>query len=220
MQLIGIISPGDSVYSLMDLMKYISSKKIHKIEPSIEDSANSTISVVGDNNKITVIQVTNEVAELIKQPSNAELVQKIVTPTVMDGYTNIKFENSEGSIVDIDKESAIDIKSYYFESDEVDTELEAPQVITAWIKVYSPVYEVKHDKWQFTYDRQHHFMDITETSIAEMALKRGGALVNDAYKVELEIRQNRKTLRSIYKILRVIDFRAAQINEQQELDIN
>jgi hypothetical protein len=63
-------------------------------------------------------------------------------------------------------------------------------------------------------------MDISETDIAEKALARGGALVDDAYKILLELRQELKPggkIINYYKIKEVLDFRGATIPTQRNI---
>ena len=65
------------------------------------------------------------------------------------------------------------------------------------------------------------YIDISSTDIAENALKRGGSLVNDAYKVVLEMRKKPGAAGVLpsdytYKILEVIDFQAAKLVSQSD----
>ena len=63
-------------------------------------------------------------------------------------------------------------------------------------------------------------MDISETTIAEDALKRGGALMDDMYKVKLEIQQletSDGTISAKYKIKEVLSFSPAKMPYQPPL---
>ena len=89
---------------------------------------------------------------------------------------------------------------------------EEPDTITAWLRVYSPVYDEKADKWRFWYGDHTIYADITETNIARDAIARGGAFVNDLYKVKMEVKQRftkNGNMRLDYKIINVLDFRSA-----------
>ncbi|GJM05034.1 MAG: hypothetical protein DHS20C09_10250 [marine bacterium B5-7] len=87
-----------------------------------------------------------------------------------------------------------------------------PQIIKAWILVYSPVYDVSAPKWRFRFGSSNENTLISETTIAKDAIRRGGAMVNDAYHVELQITQktvNTGHITNNYKVLKVLDFRPA-----------
>lgn len=93
---------------------------------------------------------------------------------------------------------------------------------TAWLSVYSPVYDQTATNWRFTIGPKHHvYIDISETKIAADALARGGAMADDAYQVRLEIKtakdKNGKPLKPTYKILEVIKFIPASPARQGSL---
>ena len=84
------------------------------------------------------------------------------------------------------------------------------EITPAWLSVYSPVYDPAAPLWRLRLGKEVIYADISETSIAEEALKRGGVGVEDAYQVRLEItteldaegrRKDRK-----YKVLEVVRF--------------
>jgi hypothetical protein len=80
--------------------------------------------------------------------------------------------------------------------------------------VYAPVYDLKARKWQLKFGNAHEHMDISETDIAAMPMKRGGAMIDDAFCVELELTQELKQSVPIinhYKIKRVLDFKPARL---------
>lgn len=52
------------------------------------------------------------------------------------------------------------------------------------------MYDVKVQSWRFLYGDHPIYADISETTIAEDAITRGGALVNDLYKVKMEVTQH------------------------------
>ena len=62
-------------------------------------------------------------------------------------------------------------------------------------------------------------LDIRDTDIASAAMKRGGAMMDDAYFVELEISQEHKAtsgIKNIYKIKKVLDFKPARLPFQND----
>lgn len=78
------------------------------------------------------------------------------------------------------------------------------------MSVYSPVYDASADKWRFKLGKEVIYADISETSIARDAISRGGALVEEAYQVRLEITtevdNHGKKKEPTYKILEVMRF--------------
>lgn len=93
-----------------------------------------------------------------------------------------------------------------------DKALDDPQPIIAHLRVYSPVYDSKAEKWRFSYGGQPIYVDISETTIAQDAIARGGALINDLYKVRMTVTEYRTPTgqeRHEYKILEVLDFTPA-----------
>lgn len=60
-------------------------------------------------------------------------------------------------------------------------------VTSAWVSVYTPVYDVAAPLWRFRLGKEVIYADISETKIAADALARGGALAEDANQVKLEI---------------------------------
>ena len=86
--------------------------------------------------------------------------------------------------------------------------------------MHSPVYEKDAKNWRFEYGDKYETMDISETDIAEKAIERGGALVNDTYKVTLQITQTRTPsgrFNNRYKIKNVIEFRPSSLMHQTNL---
>ena len=84
-----------------------------------------------------------------------------------------------------------------------------PQVVTAHLRVYSPVFDANAEKWRFSYGDQRIYADISETSIAEDALARGGAFTYDIYKVRMSITEYltpNGNFRNEYKILEVLEY--------------
>jgi hypothetical protein len=90
----------------------------------------------------------------------------------------------------------------------VEPEPEAEPIITT-MRVYGPVYDPKAEKWRFELNGKPEYVDISATSIASDAIARGGALVNDAYRVELQVTQHVTEggkVASDFKVIRVLDF--------------
>jgi hypothetical protein len=93
---------------------------------------------------------------------------------------------------------------------------QAPEVelTPAWLSVYSPVFDTKAPMWRFRLGKDVIYADITATNIAEQAIARGSAGVEDAYQVKLEITTefdaNGERKEPSYKIVEVIRFVEAE----------
>lgn len=213
---LGLVGSG---WGLFRLLKYLNGRQVtEKTIQKVDGKDVIQIKVDGDNN---VINVDPKAMELLEDSRNVKSAQKVVKPLTKEGYDSIEFEDQSGKIEKIDRRVAESILKYDADLPPVNLPLdEPPDVVTAWIQVYSPVYEHSADTWRFFYGEGHAYMDISETDIAERALERGGALVNDNYKVRLEITQSvtdAGRFKNHYKILEVLDFKPAQIQAQQTL---
>lgn len=94
--------------------------------------------------------------------------------------------------------------------DDVGRETLGSQTVRAWLRVYSPVYDLKAPKWRFWYGQDHHYMDVTQSNIARVVLDHGGALTNDLFNVNLEINQtinHKGEVVNEYKVGEVLEFR-------------
>ena len=68
------------------------------------------------------------------------------------------------------------------------------QSITANLRVYAPVYDLSASNWRLWLDESHHYMDVSESNIAQVALEHGGVLIDDIIRAKIEI-PKRKTQR-------------------------
>ncbi len=87
------------------------------------------------------------------------------------------------------------------------------EAVVAWLRVYSPVFDEKAPKWRFLYEEKPIFADITETTIARDAMRRGGAFTNDLYKVRMTVKTHLTPTgqeNHEYKIIEVLSFSPAQ----------
>src|SRR5206468_4136245 len=82
----------------------------------------------------------------------------------------------------IDQKTAKALHDVHADSDETE-----PQIFTAHIVTYGPILDAKAKKWKFKLGNKSENIDITETNIAQEALRRGGINVGDTYKVRLEM---------------------------------
>lgn len=204
---------GGPVLGLFGLMKFLSNKEIADTKFEVKDGKDIVqIAIKGDN---TVIYAHRESYELLNEPTAVANAKKVIQPLTKPGYEEVEFESGSAvteKITKSDAEAMVGHDSVF----QPEVPAEAPQPVTAWIQVYAPVYDGSAPRWQFRYGEGHVQIDISETDIAKKAMHRGGALIDDTYKVILEILQtkvgNRFNLK--YKIVKVLEFHPAQIRTQ------
>ena len=203
-----------TVMGLFKFLKTLGGRKIESIEPRTKEDGNVVqVKIEGDNNRV---HVHSNTIELLKEPRVAEKFKKTIKPLAQEGYETLEFESDDGRKEEITKEEAKKILDVEAVPQLLLIEDDAPQMVTAWITVYSPVYEINAKNWRFEYGGRHEVIDISETNIAEKAIRRGGALVNDTYKVVLEITQTKTPTgkyKNHYKIKEVVEFHPAQFQE-------
>lgn len=77
------------------------------------------------------------------------------------------------------------------------------------LRVYSPVYDMNAPSWRFWYGKDHFYMDVSESNVREVVLENGGALVDDWFRVLLQVdveaaKDSKKVHR--YRVLDVLEF--------------
>lgn len=213
LQTIGVIR-SSGAGSLLDYLKWKRNKSGEKIEvlPTPASTAPSliTIQITGDNNTITI---TPEVLKLAENPRVLEAIKETLTPVETNGSARVEFRDHDQPVASISGDEAREIMR------EIDKAPEAlpiadnptPDTVVATLYVYSPVFDEKAKRWRFVYKRNRHiYADISETSIAADALKRGGSFVNDRYRVRMEIMPpDTEDGEPHYKIVAVLEFTPA-----------
>ena len=132
-------------------------------------------------------------------------------PIGHDNFDKIEIRQDDKIIDNIDEAEIQSIiascNSGIIDSEEEKEELEET---SAWLSVYSPVFDQSAPSWRFKLGTDTVYADISETTIALEALNRGGVSTNDAYQVRLEIRtsisKKGKKDAPHYKIISVIKF--------------
>ena len=215
---LGLIGgPLGTVFGLFKLWKRLQGREVSAEELVVKDGKNVVqLKIVGDNNTVFAYR---EAYELLRDDGVRECVKRVVAPVTRDGYEELEFE-VDGQIQDhIDKSEAkaiLDTK----DPESVEVALGDPQPITAYVGVYAPVFDEKATRWRFTFNGGHEYMDISETGIAAEAVRRGGAMANDIYKVRLEMQQIKSTegrVSARYKIKEVLEFVPARLPYQLPL---
>jgi len=216
---IGLIAaPGITIYGLLKFTKWAKGKKITSKTIKKEAGRDAVqITVEGSNNSVVVYPQT---VELYDESESLPRIKQLVQPLLEEGYDSIEFEHNKKVSEKISKDDAQEIMD--IEPDvikEVESE-EGSDVITAWVKVYSPVYDSKAPMWRFKFGERTEYMNISETDIAEQAIKRGGAFINDMYQVKLEIKQTTTPggdIKNHYTIKKVLDFKPTKPAQQQDM---
>ncbi|MCK1391689.1 hypothetical protein [Bradyrhizobium sp. 1] len=214
LQFIGVIRSAGFA-TLLDYLKWKKDRPVAKVEKP-ETPGLLTIQIIGNDN---TINISPEVLKLAENRRVLEAIKETLTPVDMNEAKRIEFKDADQPVVSLEKEEIRDIELACDapDTETVEQQLEhaAPETVVATLYVYSPVYDEKAKRWRFAYGRskkkqQHIYVDISETSIATDALKRGGAFTNDRYRVRMEVTPPDKPgAEPHHKIVQVIDFTPA-----------
>jgi len=215
---VGLIGgPIAGVFGLFRLWKRIAGEQVVGEIMTVKDGRNVVqLQINGSNNTVLAYR---ESYELLKLEAARDSAKRVLAPVARAGYEEIEFE-ADGAIQDhftkAEAKKVLDV----FEVPEPEVPLGEPQPLTAFVGVYAPVYDEKATRWRFTFNGGHEYMDISDTTIAADAVKRGGAMVNDLYQVKLSMQQFRTAegrLSAKYKILEVLDFKPTRLPYQFQL---
>jgi hypothetical protein len=210
---LGIIGGGSG----LGLFGYLKLRKARVIS-EVRDTDQHGIVIVqfGDGNNAIV---SRDAIQLSKSPRIRAAIEGVLAPLGSDGMKRISFKENDKELESANETEVKEILSSFDVGvvlDEVEEEAQ-PDTVTAWLRVYSPVYDEKVDKWRFWYGEHQIYADISETTIARDAIVRGGSLINDLYRVKLQITQHLTkggAIRPEFKITQVLDFREAPRQSQ------
>jgi hypothetical protein len=214
---IGLIGGGGAaasgtVLGVFKLLKWLGGRKIGSTECVVQDGREVVrVTIEGDHN--SVVLVHPQALELLQHEAVLANVKRVVQPVLQAGYEIVQFQAKGQSAERIDKSEA-EVILRAFSSDAKVLAQDCPQTITAWVSVYSPVFDASAKKWRFKFGDARELMDISETDIAAMVMDRGGVMIDDAFLVELQITQELKNGGPIvnhYKIKKVLDCRLGQL---------
>jgi len=205
---LGIIGGGSG----LGLFGYLKLRKGRTVK-EVRDTDRQGIVIVqfGDGNNATI---SRDALQLSKNARIRSSVEGILAPLGNDGIKRLSFKDGDAELESANESDAKEILASFdvaMAPSEIEEEAE-PDTVTAWLRVYSPVYDEKADKWRFWYGDHPIYADISDTNIAKDAIARGGSLINDLYKVKLQITQHLTkggAIRPEFKILQVLDFREA-----------
>lgn len=210
---------GGPYLTYLGYLKLRRGRKVEHQRQITDQSGQGLVQVTfeGDHNHIEVHQ---HIYNLAENPKALKATRDAVSPIGNDGFSRIEMRDGDKVIEHIDKPGAQAILASCSVAVEV-PELSDPAVqpTTAWLSVYSPVYDEKAERWRFKLGTEHVYVDISDTTIAKDALARGGALVDDTYQVRLEVTEpvdeSGKKGKATYKILEVLKFIPADRPLQQ-----
>ncbi|MGU3402999.1 hypothetical protein [Methylobacterium brachiatum] len=208
----------------ISFLKYLEWKKGQDIiEERVESDPRGIIKVTikGNGNSVCL---TPEIYSLSKNPKALRATQDAFLPLGHDGFETMRVSgDEEDTPEDFTPEEVANIAASCVKGIEESKEVNGPDVeeTPAWLSVYSPVYDASATNWRFRLGLETIHADITETTIAQDALKRGGALSDDTYQVVLEITthydSDNNPKQPTYKIKKVMRFVPARTTRQTDL---
>ncbi|MGQ3487600.1 hypothetical protein [Roseovarius pacificus] len=208
--LAGFATGTAGTLGFLGFLKWRKGRKIADVT-ELSDSEQSglvTVRVEGDKN---AVNVHNHTWNLANNQRALAATRDALSPVGTDGFDRIELRDGDKLIGEIPKKEADAILASCFTGIEESKDI-TPDIDTtsAWLTVFSPVYEEGAEKWRFKLGKEVIYADISETTIAHDALERGGALVDDTYQVRLEIETPKtpegKPKKPTYKILEVLRF--------------
>jgi hypothetical protein len=213
---IGIIASAGSttIGSLFGFFKWKRGRQIKNIQ-KIRDSSPSgsillQIQIEGDGN---TIQVPSDILKLAENKKILEAVKETLEPIESREAERIEFRKDDKTVSVYDGQAAQAIvRSCDAGPDPVviDQEGQNP-IVTATLYTHGPVFDPKARNWRFKYKRKPIYADVSETSIAKDAVRRGGSFMNDRYRVRMEVMPAASEDGTPhYKILEVLDFSPAE----------
>lgn len=212
---LGILIPGGG--GIWGLIKFLQWKKDRAEKSTVIKQENGKnvviVNIEGDNNSVTLPE---QVYALSKSTKVVQALKRVVAPiTKENGIEEAVFIHDQKEQTKVDQAGASDLMQAG-----VEDEINEPQIFTAHIIVYAPVLDKAAKKSKFHFQNQITTVDISETKIAEDAVKRGGVTCGDTYKVKMEMIE-RKTAAggyvSDYKVKEVLEFKGGHMREQTTL---
>lgn len=207
---IGLIGGPPAGLAYLAYLRLRKGRKIESARQITDESGQGKVQVVfeGDGNHVEVHQ---HIYNLGENQRALRATREAMSPVGRDGFSRIEMREDDKTIEHISApEAEAIIASCNVElPPEDDQEAEESDTTTAWLSVYAPVYDEKAERWRFRLGTDHIYADITETTIAKDALKRGGAMADDSYQVRLEITHSEERgskAKPSYKILEVLQF--------------
>ena len=167
-----------------------------------------SVKVQGDDNPVVIHQ---NVYVLSQNSKVLNAVRDTLTPLQADNLDRIEFRKNGKIVAETSEAEAKDIVASTFDTEVllIESAEVIPDTVTAYLKVYSPVFDPTAKNWRFIYGESHIYADVSETTIAKDSIRRGGAMIDDIYKVRMEITQSiaeGNKVTNHYRIKDVLDF--------------
>lgn len=224
---IGLLKPasaaGAGYLTYLGYMKWKNGRKVTSIEQENEQDGKGMVSVMveGDNNSV---HVTNNTFQLSNDQLSLKATRMMLGPIGSDQFDSLELKEGGTVRTKINHDDAVMI-SASCNSGLAELSEREPDVdeTSAWLSPYSPVFDESAEIWRFNYGREHIYVDISETDIAQKAKERGMVSAGDAYQVRLKISTpidaEGKPKKPSYKISEVVKFIPAEpLPTQVEMD--
>lgn len=214
--LLGVPTVG---YGLFRLLKWLGGRPAEFEAVEDQDGRDVfRVTVNGDNNNVIVAPETKA---LYEERTARQSAKRILEPLKDEGYERLEFLNNGEVTESFNSDEAAGILR--MPDAPPGSDEEEPQTIKAWIKVYAPTFNENAKSWRFQFGDSFPWMDISETSIASDAIKRGGVRVGDSYHVRLQITQVEQesgNFTNQYKVKEVLDFKPGHGGTQEVMSFD
>lgn len=215
----GVVAVSGGALSFLKFLKWKAGRKVENVITDRDPAGLVEVHIEGDGN---TVQINRNVYNLSVNAKALKATRDAFLPLGHNGFDRVRIGETTTGMEVLDAETVDRIVASCTvgieESKETAPEIE---VTPAWLSVYSPVYDLAAPNWRFRLGKEVIYADITQTTIAQDAMERGGALTDDAYQVRLEITTlidaNGKRKEPTYKIIEVVRFVPAVPREQKRL---
>lgn len=214
--LIGVLPAG----GLIGFLRWRGKKEIESSTTLHDRGHGGEIHITAtDGSSVTINQ---NIYHLAQNPKIKQDVAGVFAPLRSPGIESVTFRSDATDLPDVAMLTygKVEAEQIIAATETVDPDkvLIGPQRITTHLRVHSPVFDPKAERWRFKFGEEIIYADITETTIARDAVQRGVVSKNDTYRVVLEITEHETPqgqFRNVYKVIEVLDFIAAP--QQQQL---
>ncbi len=222
---LGLFAGGaGTTLGFIQFLRWRRGRKIEDVTELTDTDETGTVAVKvdGDGN---AVHIHNHTWQLAQNPRALAAARDALSPVGTDGFDTLEVRDGDKIVSEIpsDQAEAI-ISSCSIGIEEAKDIVPDVDETTAWLTVYSPVYDEKGEVWRFRLGKDVIYADISDTNIAHEALERGGALAEDTYQVRLEITTPKtpegKPKKPTYKVLSVLRFIPAEPQEQTGFDLD
>lgn len=210
----GLLSPagisGGGTLTYLGYLKWRKGRKVTSVRQLSDQDRSGMVAVTveGDGNEV---HVHNHVHNLSNNQKALKATRDTFNPIGTDGFDRLELKDNDTVISKFSMAEIEDIIATCNEALDELSNLE-PDIdeTVAWLSVYSPVFDANSHSWRFNLGREHVYVDISKTKIAEETISRGGINTDDSYQVRLEITTpitaEGKRGKPKYKILEVLKF--------------